>query len=347
MKPLIEFFFIIAIPILTIYMLWMGSDFFIPLLIAIVIWYLIISIASAVHKIPIGKRTLPNGLSIIIAIGICLIVFYLFFSFLTQNIAHIIHVLPSYQERLTVITNHIFTTLGIEETPDVGKIIGKDRIVSFASSIAQTLTSLAGSMGIIFIYVLFLLLERESFDRKLAAAIKDKTKLNNTEEVIKKISLQIQKYIRVKTLLSIITAFTSYIVMKAVGVDFAGFWAQLIFFLNYIPTIGSIIATILPCLLTILQFESWYPFFIVTTVLISIQFFIGNVLEPRLIGKIVNLSGLVIIISLAVWGKIWGITGMILCVPIMVILNIVFTKFEKTRWIAVMLSSNGEIDQES
>ena len=345
MKSLIDFFFIIAIPILTIYMLWMGSDFFIPLLIAIVIWYLIISIASAVHNIPIGKRRLPNGLSIIIAIGICGIVFYLFFSFLTKNIAYIIHVLPSYQDRLNVITDHIFTSLGIEEAPEVGKIIGKDRIVSFASSMAQTLTSLAGNMGIIFIYVLFLLLERESFDRKLAAAIKDKAKLMDTEEVIKKISSQIQKYIRVKTLLSVITAVCSYMVMKVIGVDFAGFWAQLIFFLNYIPTIGSIIATILPCLLTILQFESWYPFFIVTAILISIQFFIGNVLEPRLIGKIVNLSGLVIIISLIVWGKIWGITGMILCVPIMVILNIVFTKFEKTRWIAVMLSSNGEIDQ--
>jgi predicted PurR-regulated permease PerM len=217
-------------------------------------------------------------------------------------------------------------------------------VINFISGMAQTMTSIAGNTGIICVYVLFLLLEYQSFDTKLASIIHDEKKLKRTQRVIQHISSQTQSYMRIKTVISLTTAFLSYLTMYFVGVDFAGFWAQLIFLLNFIPTIGSIIATILPCLLTILQFESWYPFIIVTTTLVSIQFTIGNIIEPKVIGKSVNLSGLVIIISLALWAKIWGIAGMFLCVPIMVILNIILANFEKTRPLAIILSSSGDIE---
>lgn len=345
MKHLAEIFFTFTLLALTVYVLSVGSSLLIPLFIAIVIWYLIISIAGALKKVSLFGRHLPPLLALLGSIGLCFFMIYMTFDMLTVSMGQFIAELPVYQERFIALTNKILASLGLEKVFKNLELFDQGSIVRFASGIAQTLTTIAGNMGIIAIYVLFLLLEYQSFDTKLAAIFSDKQKLQNTQNVISEISLQIQSYTRIKITLSIITAFLSYLVMRFVGVDFAIFWAQLIFLLNFIPTIGSILATILPCLLTILQFDSWYPFFIVTTVLTAIQFTIGNIIEPRLIGKSVNLSGLVIVISLALWSKIWGIAGMFLCVPIMVILNIIFANFERTRPIAIMLSSNGKIDR--
>lgn len=342
---LLEIFLILASTVITVRILISGSDLLIPFAIAVVIWYLIISITSAIQKISFFKRHAPYQLSLLLAMGICVGILYTIFNLITSNIAEIISMVPMYQERFMHFLTSTLDYFGIDKVPEQLKIFDQSKIVSFATNLASTVTSTAGNMGIIFIYVLFLLLEHRSFDSKLAYAIRDEKRLGKTQRVIKKISVQIQSYLRIKTFLSIITAFLSYLVMHFVGVDFASFWAQLIFFLNFIPTIGSIVATILPCLLTILQFDSWVPFTIVTITLISIQFLIGNIIEPKVIGKSVNLSGLVIILSLAVWGSIWGITGMFLCVPIMVTLNIIFSNFEKTRSVAIMLSADGQIGE--
>jgi len=118
---------------------------------------------------------------------------------------------------------------------------------------------------------------------------------------------------------------------------------MLIFFLNFIPNIGAIVATVFPALLALIQFQTWGPFIIITTGLVSLQFIIGNIIEPRFMGKSLNLSTLVIMISLSVWGAIWGILGMFLSVPITVIMMIVFAHFEATKPVAILLSQDGRI----
>jgi len=133
------------------------------------------------------------------------------------------------------------------------------------------------------------------------------------------------------------------VVLHFVGVDFASFWAVLIFLLNFIPTIGSIIATAFPSVLTLVQFDTLGPFVITITILSAIQFCIGSLVEPKLMGNRLNLSPIVILLSLGLWGSIWGIPGMFLCVPITVILMIVCSYFPDTRPIAVLLSGNGKV----
>ena len=132
--------------------------------------------------------------------------------------------------------------------------------------------------------------------------------------------------------------------MWAVGVDFAAFWALVIFLLNYIPIIGALLGVTFPSLLALVQFESVGPFLVTSLALGAAQFVVSNLIEPRLMGRKLNLSPLVIILSLAFWGMLWGVVGMILCVPIMVILMIICGHFAPTRPIAIMLSSDGEID---
>jgi len=131
--------------------------------------------------------------------------------------------------------------------------------------------------------------------------------------------------------------------MKWVQLDFAEFWALLIFFLNYIPNIGAMVATAFPVALALIQFDSWEPFIEITSGIVAIQFIVGNFLEPRLLGKSLNLSTLVILFALALWGSLWGIIGMFLSVPITVMMMIIFAHFDVTRPIAILLSQDGYI----
>ncbi len=141
-----------------------------------------------------------------------------------------------------------------------------------------------------------------------------------------------------------LTGASSYVILLVVGVDFAGFWGFIIFLLNYIPTIGSLLGILLPALLAVVQFATLGP---VLAVLIGgglTQFAIGNLVEPRLMGTSLNISPLVVLISLAVWGSIWGLAGMFLSVPLTMIAMIVFSYFRPTRPIAILISGNGDIE---
>jgi predicted PurR-regulated permease PerM len=126
-------------------------------------------------------------------------------------------------------------------------------------------------------------------------------------------------------------------------VDFAGVWGLLIFLLNFIPTVGSIIATIFPALIALAQSDGYTLFLLVLFGIGALQVCIGNILEPRLMGSSFNLSPIIILLNLALWGYIWGIIGMFLCVPFLIIVTIILSHFPQTRPIAVILSSDGRL----
>jgi predicted PurR-regulated permease PerM len=219
--------------------------------------------------------------------------------------------------------------------------------MDLANVLAQTataLTGVAGSAGLIAIYVLFLLLEQQGFDQKLDRLFANPVNATRTRHVLDQIERRIETYLRIKTFMSLLTGGASYVVLLAFGVDFAGFWALWIFLLNYIPNIGSIIGVLFPTLLTLVQFDDLLVTLSVGAILTSLQFAIGNLLEPRLMGYSLNLSPFVIIVSLALWGSIWGIAGLFLCVPLTMIVAIVCAQLPATRPVAVLLSADGRVD---
>jgi predicted PurR-regulated permease PerM len=165
-------------------------------------------------------------------------------------------------------------------------------------------------------------------------------------DMIERIKWDIKSYFVIKTVVSFITWALSYIVMQSFGLDFALFWAFLIFALNYIPSIWSIIAVTFPALLSLIQFDSYYTFVFMTSFLVGIQTLMWNIIEPKFVGNKLNLSPLVIIISLWFWWAIWWVVWMLLSVPIMVIINIVLAKIPSTRPIAILLSEKWELQIE-
>lgn len=322
----------------------MGKSLFIPFAVALAIGYIIISLVDSIQKFSFWGRHFPKPIAYVFALTFLGILFWIFLNMLIVNVATLIQSAPIYQKKFYELTQSIFEMLHIKEPPDLARYFEGFDIVSWGSSILFMLTDFAGSAGLILVYVIFILAEHVHFNTKVDALFLEQKNRNTTRRLVDKVFSQIQAYVRIKTSISIMTSFLSYLILTLVGVDFAVFWAFLIFVLNFIPTIGSIVATIFPSVLTLLQFGSLLPFLFVTISLVLIQFFVGNFLEPRVMGRSFNLSGLVILLSLALWGAIWGIIGMFLCVPIMVIANIILANFPETRPIAVLLSEKGEIE---
>lgn len=328
---------------LILYLLIVGQSILLPLVISLVFWYLINLLASAIHRVPVG-RYLPvwscYGLSIIAFIlGIWAVV-----KLVSMNIDSVVSVAPSYQANFEARLEAILGYFRIEEAPTFSQLTELVNLRVILSNLASAVTSVAANGSIILLYIAFLLLEQSTFDRKISALLRDRPeKEADFRRLLERIKADVSKYFGIKVVTSTLTGVLSYIFLRLVGVDFAEFWAILIFMLNFIPTIGSIVATIFPSLITLVQFDSWTPFILVVTGVTSIQVIIGNFLEPRMMGNSLNLSPMVILLNLSLWGVIWGIPGMFLCVPILVISLAVFAHIPQTRGIAVFLSRDGDL----
>ena len=148
----------------------------------------------------------------------------------------------------------------------------------------------------------------------------------------------------IKTFASFLTAFLAYWVLFFIGVNFPLLWAFIIFIFNFIPYVGSFMATLLPSVFAALQFNSFSYFFWVFLSVQAVQTLVANFIEPRIVGKSLNLSPLVVLIALTVWGTIWGVLGMIIAVPVTSILVIIMAQFPNTRKVAVLLSESGDIN---
>jgi predicted PurR-regulated permease PerM len=345
MQRLTAFTLSLILVTLIVYILKSGESIIVPFLIAFAIAYLIISLAEGIRKIKINGKQIPRLISFLIAILLIVGAIYSAGTILSANVSSLIEFAPIYQEKFKLFIHWLYQTID-RPVPDLAKTLQGLDATAILTRVVIFLKNIASATGIISIYVLFILMEYHFFDQKVVALFQSESGKESARRILKKIGAQVQSYLRIKTLMSIITALSSYTLMVIVGVDFAEFWAFIIFFFNYIPTIGSIIATILPCLLTLLQFQSWIPFAIVTAGLTTIQFVIGNLIEPKIMGSKFNLSGLVIILSLMISAEIWGIAGMILSVPVLMIISIFLSNFPATRPIAVILSQKGEIEVE-
>ena len=328
---------------LIFYVLHIGQGLLLPLVIAGAIAYLISILAHAIRSIEIGSFRVPKPIAMCLAIAVILAALSFIVQLITVNIASVVRVAPEYQLNLEAWIVKSYKLVGIENAPKLNEVINQINFRGYLQDFGGTVRLLLSSAGIIIVYLIFLLLEQRTFASKIKALVRDPHRQSDVFELIGKMGNDIRSYIGIKVLTSAATGLLSYSVMRAVGVDFASFWGVLIFLLNFIPTIGSIIATAFPSILTLVQFDTLGPFIITASVLTGLQFCIGSLLEPKLMGNRLNLSPIVILLSLGLWGSIWGIPGMFLCVPFTVIIMIVCSYFPSSRPFAIMLSGNGEL----
>ncbi|MBN9230203.1 MAG: AI-2E family transporter [Legionella sp.] len=325
------------------YFLIIGSSILIPLVVALFIWHLLNTIQGMIKRIPMFGEALPGWVSMVMAFAVAAIFISIFVNIITTNVNLVLDASGRYQENLMQLVDNIDAKYRVQILVKINQFIKLINVQTMLLKISAVFTTLTSSMVLIILYVAFLFVEQHFFHRKMDALITTAGHQKIVHNILKHVDNDMQAYLGLKSLLSLMTALPSWVVMKLVGVDFAAFWALLIFFLNFIPNIGAIIAILFPAALVIVQYTDWVPFLEIVIGLGLIQFIVGNLIEPRFLSHTLNLSPLVILLSLSLWGAIWGVLGMFLSVPITVMLMIIFAHFEKTRPIAIFLSQDGDI----
>lgn len=322
----------------------------IRILLSVFIFLMVLPLVNTLEK-----SKFPQWLATVIAILViaALILFFVWFVFFTVDV--LIKKVPDYASRIN----------GLDELLKgmVGKWIEIPEEVSFISSLnidwvgavlMPTLRTVSGSainilsnVLIVLLMTVFLLMERHAIIPKIMNFVTDEKGSERVSGVWERIVKQVSKYISIKVLVSIITGGLFYLIGLLVGLDFAFLWAVLAVVLNFIPTIGSIVITVLMIIMSIVQFApNITPIIIVAVSTVLIQNVIGNFIDPKLSGNTLNLSPFVILVSLSVFGFVWGIVGMFLAVPLLSILQIVCANMEETRPIALAISSGRTIRKE-
>lgn len=326
----------------------LGKDLLIPMVLAVFIWYLINILADSILTLRVRGFTVPRIVAFLLALTIILGGLVLFTNLISTSINNVIRSAPGYQENIDDLLDRGAQWVGLNESPQLNQLVHQIDFTKAIQNLGFTLAGFIGSAGLILVYTLFIFLEQKCFLPKIDSMAGEPQQAEKVRRILRRIYDDTKTYIGIKTFTSFLTGFISYWIMWAVDLDFAIFWALLIFLFNYIPTIGSIVATFFPSILALVQFpQSLTPFLIVVIGVTGVQMVVGNIVEPRLMGNTLNLSPLVILLSLGLWGSMWGIPGAILCVPITVLLTIIFSNFESTRGMAVLLSKAGDIRSDS
>lgn len=323
-----------------------AESILIPLVFGVILWYLGTSMKQLAQKIPLLGQKLNTTMINVLVFIILVIGFAGLSKLITSSIDSLMKSYESYKVNINSLLDKVNESFNInlqeqfntaQSGFDYGDILG---------NIAGSISGVLGDAIIILVYAAFMFSEEASFKNKLTKMFTNADEESRVMKILNRISSSFGDYIRLKTYVSILTGVVGYIFLAIMGVDSPFFWALLMFLLNYIPTIGSLVATVFPAVFSLMQFGEFTPFFIILIGLGVIEWIIGNVVEPKLMGNSLNLSPLVTILALIVWGQIWGITGMLLSTPITVVMVIVFSQFASTKRVAIMLSQNGEINQE-
>lgn len=328
----------------AMYLLVAGRGLILPAVLGVVLWYMVDALADVLERPRLGRFKLPRPIALLAAICTMGGLLWIVGRTVTRNVSAVAAAAPTYEGRLQHLLDQGAHLLRIENAPTISELFDRISLADTLGSLAAAAASIVSVTGIVLIYAGFLFVEQVSFRRKLAIIFGEGDRLRS---VLSQIDRDIRVYIRIKTTLAVITSAMAYIVMAWVGVDFAAFWAVMVFFFYYIPTVGSILAIVAPALLTLVQFDHLTPFLIVLFVIGTIQLVMANVVEPAIMGRSLNLSPLVVIFSLVVWGTLWGVVGLFLCVPMMVILLIVLAHFKTTHPVAVLLSADGDVPEPS
>jgi len=332
-KKIYMFLVVAGILLIMIY----AQSILLPFVLAILFWFMIRIIKKLLLKVRFTNRLpawLQTVISTLVLIGLATVVVRL----LTVNIQQLSSALPGYQGNIEKIAVSINETFSIDIVSMLTDFTKDYNFTSLLSSTLSAISSLFGDALMVVLYLLFILLEEPIFPSKLRAMYPEEKSYLHMEGLIAKIDHSISNYLGIKTLVSLMTGLCSYIVLLIIGVDAPLFWAFLIFILNFIPAIGSLVATAFPAIFALFQFGEFTQAVLILSIVGSLQLVFGNLVEPRLMGNSLNISPLVVFLTLALWGMIWGITGMLLSVPITVIIIIIMSEFPGTRPAAILLS---------
>ncbi|PKN73236.1 MAG: AI-2E family transporter [Candidatus Cloacimonetes bacterium HGW-Cloacimonetes-3] len=336
---------IIALPIVVLILKTLKA-IFIPLIFAIFLTFVFAPLTSYLKK-----KHVPLWLIILITLIIIAGVFSIVVMILYAASNSLISGLPKYQERFqNLVVDGAAMLEGLSARMDVASksfpLLDLNTLLSgstfsLTNAIKNTMNSLMAVMWnlfLILIFMIFMLLEADKFEPRLTKDMSPESR-DKTTGSFKTMQKQIQNYLTVKTLISFVTSLIGMGLMLIYGVDFVLVCGILLFCLNYIPNIGSVLASGIPILILFLQYGLCYQLALFSILIVATQMFFGNILEPRLQGNRLNLTPIIVLISLIFWGWLWGFVGLLICVPLTSAINIILKQVDQDNMFSALISS--------
>ncbi len=334
----------------TGWLLYVGQGIIIPILFGALLAFLLESLARAAARLPLVGPFLPYpvrvGLSVIVTFLCLLFVVSLFVA----NMDQVVRDAPGYVDAFSTVASEAASQFGYEIVvtwKTVQRLFLSDLdLQALIRYGIGSLYSSAAYIALVFIYALFFLVEEKHLNRKLSVLFKTPEKETRARSMLSAIYVRVGAYITLKTGINILLGLVCWVILAVFGIYYASFWAILSGVLNYIPYVGSLIAVLLPVFVSVGQYGSLETSLALLVTLVLAQSAVAYFIEPRVLGKRLNLSPLVILISLAAWSGLWGVAGALLSVPLTAIIMIVFEAFDPTRSVAVLLSEAGAIGRD-
>ena len=206
-------------------------------------------------------------------------------------------------------------------------------------AVVDTFLGLFAALAVVAVYMVFLLAEKFTFPGRLDRAF-GKGRADHIRGVVTSINEAVSRYLAVKAFINALVALLTMLILAGFGVPFVPMWGILTFLLSFIPYLGGVVAAVLPLLVCLLEFsDQLWKVVVVAALLIAVQQFLGNFVEPRMMGRRLGVSPLLILLSLSFWGVLWGPVGMILAIPLLMVLKIVLDNIPETRPVSTLMSS--------
>ncbi len=295
------------------------------------------------------KMGVPKPIVLVFLLAFIFMLFYFLGAMIFASASSFSVKFPVYEKKVTEMFLSIIDQLKItqgEVSNYIDSINWTEAIEKYTSTLTKVLTRTFGSFAkfignliLVLVFLMFLLAGRTSLTDRVKKAFKGE-RGDKLKRIINSIEDQVQHYLLIKTMISLLTGVVSGLILFFFGIDFVILAALLIFVLNFIPNFGSVIATAFPVLVGIVQYGFTWRVLFVTIGLMGAQFVIGNIIEPKITGKSLDLSPIVILISLIFWGYVWGVIGMILAVPLTATIKIAFENIPSLKPFAELISSD-------
>jgi AI-2 transport protein TqsA len=314
-------------------------DIFTPLALAVFLAVMIDGFARVLHNRLKGlsrRAALPAAVILAISLfgGAAFVI--------ADNATSFAAELATYGPRLNGILQRLGGIAGIEAPSTAGQLIEQLNPSRYLGDVARTLQNFTSTALFVLIYLGFILASRSGFERKIVGLFPVREERQRAVEAFHRIRDGVEQYLWVQTVTGLMLGVASWLAMMALGLHNALFWAFLIFIASYIPIVGGLVGIVAPPAFALIQFDGIWQAVVLLAVLQTIQFIVGNVIQPRMQGRSLNIDPVVVLLALGFWGAIWGVTGMFLSTPLTVMLMVILAQFQGTHWVAVLLSADGE-----
>ncbi len=309
------------------------SSFVVPLLLAVLLSFVLTPLIEG-----LGRLHIPRFVSILLVLVLLVAILYLAGMVVYASAQSFMKEFPKYQQQLGEIIHSIWVKYQLPQDLLEG--------FSWASTLTPQIMKISGSfvsflkgLGLMILFLVFILSETTLSQAKLKKAFAA-TITRRIDTMVADIYAQISRYLTIKLIVSLITGLLTGGILHWIGLDFAVMWGVMAFVLNFIPNIGSFFVMVVVILFSFIQYYPvWPPILGVSAAVIAIQSVMGNFIDPKMQGNSLDLSPLLIIISLMFWGWLWGVIGMLIAVPMMVMIKIVFANFQGLYPFSVMMGT--------